>query len=144
MIQLACCICWPQEAKRGLGTTAVFIARNRFAVLDKASASILVKDLGNEVTKKVPSPLPTADGIFYAGTGTVLVRSEDKVGCKAGWGCLEGRAGTRRGARWCVPHLGGWAGEVREVPAPLPTADAIFFARTDAVLVRSEDKEWEL
>jgi len=31
-----------QEARRGLGASAVFIARNRFAVLDKASGTIQV------------------------------------------------------------------------------------------------------
>jgi coatomer subunit alpha len=67
------------DAKRGAGAAAVFIARNRFAVLDKASNTIIVRDLRGDVTKKVPSPLPTTEGIFYAGTGMVLVRSEDKV-----------------------------------------------------------------
>jgi coatomer protein complex subunit alpha (xenin) len=67
------------EAKRGFGAAAVFIARNRFAVLDRAANTIVVKDLRNEVTKKVPSPLPTTEAIFYAGTGALLVRSEDRV-----------------------------------------------------------------
>lgn len=31
------------EAKRGLGSSAVFIARNRFAVLDKAAGAIQVR-----------------------------------------------------------------------------------------------------
>ena len=68
-----------QEAKRGLGAAAVFIARNRFAVLDKGSGQIQIKNLRNEITKKVAAPLPTTDAIFYAGTGTLLCRSEDKV-----------------------------------------------------------------
>lgn len=41
-----CCCCWchsQQEAKRGLGSSAVFIARNRFAVLDKASGMLQVR-----------------------------------------------------------------------------------------------------
>ena len=38
-----------QEAKRGFSSAAVFIARNRFAVLDKSSNQIVIKDLGNEV-----------------------------------------------------------------------------------------------
>ncbi|KAI7840084.1 hypothetical protein COHA_006214 [Chlorella ohadii] len=67
------------EAKRGFSSAAVFIARNRFAVLDKSSNQIVIKDLGNEVTKKVTSPLPTTDNIFYAGTGMLLCRSEEKV-----------------------------------------------------------------
>ena len=67
------------DAKRGAGSTAVFIARNRFVVLDKSSNTIIVRDLRGDVTKKVPSPLPTTEGLFYAGTGMILVRSEDKV-----------------------------------------------------------------
>lgn len=77
-----------QEPKRGQGTSAVFIARNRFAVLDKGSNQIVIKNLNNEITKKAPSPCATTDAIFYAGTGTLLCRSEDKVlstpNCPAG------------------------------------------------------------
>ena len=63
-----------------MGGSAVFIARNRFAVLDKSSNQLLIKNLQNEITKKCASPAgaPT-DAIFYAGTGTLLCRSEDKV-----------------------------------------------------------------
>ena len=68
-----------QEAKRGLGSSAVFIARNRFAVLDRASSTIQIRNLQNEVTKKCAPPCATTDAIFYAGTGTLLCRSEDKV-----------------------------------------------------------------
>ena len=69
-----------QDPKRGMGGSAVFIARNRFAVLDKSSNQLLIKNLQNEITKKcaAPSGAPT-DAIFYAGTGTLLCRSEDKV-----------------------------------------------------------------
>ena len=68
-----------QEAKRGLGAAAVFIARNRFAVLDKGTGQIQIKNLRNEITKKVTAPSPTTDSIFYAGTGALLCRSEDKA-----------------------------------------------------------------
>ncbi|GFH20541.1 coatomer subunit alpha, partial [Haematococcus lacustris] len=67
------------EAKRGLGVYAVFIARNRFAVLDKASSTIQIRNLQNEITKKCAPPCATTDAIFYAGTGMLLCRSEDKV-----------------------------------------------------------------
>ncbi|KAL1190257.1 Coatomer subunit alpha-1 [Cardamine amara subsp. amara] len=67
-----------QEAKRGTGGSAVFIARNRFAVLEKSTNQVLVKNLKNEVVKKGTLPIPT-DAIFYAGTGNLLCRSEDKV-----------------------------------------------------------------
>lgn len=35
--------------------------------------------LQNEITKKCPPPCTTTDTIFYAGTGMLLCRSEDKV-----------------------------------------------------------------
>ena len=75
-----------EDAKRGTGGgSAVFIARNRFAVLDKSTGQeevvvvLVVKNLKNEVVKKIPLPIPTTDAIFYAGTGTLLCRCEDKV-----------------------------------------------------------------
>ncbi|KAI4375695.1 hypothetical protein MLD38_013534 [Melastoma candidum] len=66
------------EAKRGAGGSAVFVARNRFAVLDRSSNQVLVKNLSNEVVKKSGLPAP-ADAIFYAGTGNLLCRAEDRV-----------------------------------------------------------------
>eukprot|EP00245_Coleochaete_scutata_P006026 TRINITY_DN20136_c0_g1_i1.p1 TRINITY_DN20136_c0_g1~~TRINITY_DN20136_c0_g1_i1.p1 ORF type:complete len:1228 (-),score=277.17 TRINITY_DN20136_c0_g1_i1:960-4643(-) len=68
-----------QEAKRGIGSSAVFVARNRFAVLDKNHNQIIIKNLRNEVTKKTAPPCATTDAIFYAGTGNLLCRSDDKV-----------------------------------------------------------------
>ncbi|XP_022986447.1 coatomer subunit alpha-1-like [Cucurbita maxima] len=67
-----------QDAKRGTGGSAVFVARNRFAVLDKSNNQVLLKNLRNEVVKKTPLPI-TTDAIFYAGTGNLLCRAEDKV-----------------------------------------------------------------
>lgn len=77
--------CREQEAKRGFGASAVFIARNRFAVLDKSSNTIQIRNLQNEITKKCPPPCSSTDSIFYAGTGMLLCRSEDKVRSKAVW-----------------------------------------------------------
>ncbi|PKU81497.1 coatomer subunit alpha-1 [Dendrobium catenatum] len=65
------------DAKRG-GGSAVFVARNRFAVLDKSSNQALVKNLKNEIIKKSSLPIAT-DAIFYAGTGNLLCRAEDKL-----------------------------------------------------------------
>jgi len=39
---------------------------------------VLIKDMKNDVTKKCNLPVSTSD-IFYAGTGDLLCRSEDKV-----------------------------------------------------------------
>ncbi|XP_047312007.1 coatomer subunit alpha-1-like [Impatiens glandulifera] len=66
------------EAKRGTGGSAVFMARNRFAVLDKSNNQVLVKNLKNEIVKKSTLPIAT-DTIFYAGTGNLLCRAEDRV-----------------------------------------------------------------
>ena len=74
-----------------MGGSAVFIARNRFAVLDKSSNMLLIKNLQNEITKKCACPpgAPT-DAIFYAGTGALLCRSEDKVGAPSnGYKCTR-------------------------------------------------------
>eukprot|EP00873_Tetraselmis_striata_P036658 jgi/Tetstr1/456922/TSEL_043592.t1 len=56
-----------------------FIARNRFAVLDKSNGQIQIKNLRNEITKKCPAPDSSSDALFYAGTGLLLCRCEDKV-----------------------------------------------------------------
>ncbi|KAG2586351.1 coatomer subunit alpha-3-like [Panicum virgatum] len=67
-----------QEARKGAGSSAVFIARNRFAVLEKSSNSVLVKNLKNEIVKKTSLPVAT-DAIYYAGTGNILCKAEDRV-----------------------------------------------------------------
>jgi hypothetical protein len=67
------------DSRRGAGASAVFVARNRFAVLDKGNHQILVKNLKDEVTKKCSPPDSATDAIFYAGTGALLCRSEDRM-----------------------------------------------------------------
>ncbi|XP_042451740.1 coatomer subunit alpha-1-like [Zingiber officinale] len=67
-----------QDARKGVGASAVFVARNRFAVLDKSSNQAVVKNLKNEIVKKSLLPIVT-DAIYYAGTGNVLCRAEDRV-----------------------------------------------------------------
>lgn len=67
-----------QECKRGLGTSAVFVARQRFAVLDK-NRQILIKNFQNEVTKKCAPPHASTDYLFMAGTGSLLLRSEERI-----------------------------------------------------------------
>mmetsp|Transcript_15468 Transcript_15468/g.33334 ORF Transcript_15468/g.33334 Transcript_15468/m.33334 type:complete len:1281 (+) Transcript_15468:267-4109(+) len=66
------------EPRRGSGTYAVFVGRNRFASLE-AGKTIVVRDLHNEVTKRVPVLLPGADMMFQAGPGFVLLRNEERV-----------------------------------------------------------------
>ncbi|KAG1700924.1 Coatomer subunit alpha [Nymphon striatum] len=64
------------DGKRSSGLSAVWVARNRFAVLDKTH-SITIKNLKNEVTKKIQAP--NCDEIFYAGTGMLLLREPEKL-----------------------------------------------------------------
>jgi len=64
------------ESKRSTGVTAIWVARNRFAVLDR-SHTLVIKNLKNEVTKKIDQP--SCDEIFYAGTGMLLLRDPDNV-----------------------------------------------------------------
>jgi len=69
----------PQDLRRGSGLATAFLARNRFAVLDK-NRQILVKNFQNEITKKVTPPNPATDSLYFAGTsGRVLLKSEDRV-----------------------------------------------------------------
>lgn len=48
----------------------------RFAVLDRTH-QLVIKNLKNEVTKKVQTP--TCDEVFYAGTGMLLLRDVEHV-----------------------------------------------------------------
>eukprot|EP00003_Mantamonas_plastica_P024157 TRINITY_DN4465_c0_g1_i4.p1 TRINITY_DN4465_c0_g1~~TRINITY_DN4465_c0_g1_i4.p1 ORF type:complete len:1033 (-),score=367.66 TRINITY_DN4465_c0_g1_i4:157-3255(-) len=66
------------DSKRGVGRCAVFVARNRFAVLDK-KGEVVVKNFKNEVTKRCQPPHSGTDMMFYAGTGAVLLRCEDRI-----------------------------------------------------------------
>ncbi|VDP04651.1 unnamed protein product [Soboliphyme baturini] len=64
------------DAKRSHGLSAVWVARNRFAVLDRFH-SILIKNLKNEVTKKID--LPSCEDIFAAGTGLLLLKTSEGI-----------------------------------------------------------------
>lgn len=63
------------DSKRSSGVTALWVARNRFAVLDRNN-HLVVKNFKNEVTKKCMSP---CEDIFYAGTGMLLLKDADSV-----------------------------------------------------------------
>ncbi|KAK9341262.1 hypothetical protein LIPSTDRAFT_232700 [Lipomyces starkeyi NRRL Y-11557] len=68
----------PTDTKRGSGNSAVFIARNRFAVFTKSSQSIEVKDLTNATTKTIRAPTSIND-IHYGGTGCLLLFAPSSV-----------------------------------------------------------------
>ena len=68
------------DVRRGTDClAAVFIARDRFVVLDK-TRQLLIMNFTNEVVKKVSAPISGVDGVFSTGTlGRVLLKSDDRV-----------------------------------------------------------------
>lgn len=68
----------PTESKRGAGNSAIFVARNRFAVLDVSSQSIDIKDLSNNTTRSFKPPVGTSD-IYFGGTGSLLIITPSAV-----------------------------------------------------------------
>ena len=66
------------EGKRGTGSSAIFVARNRLAVLDKTAQVIEIRDLENSITKTIKCPVQTND-IFYGGTASLLLSCPTSV-----------------------------------------------------------------
>ncbi|QRV90867.1 coatomer subunit beta [Ceratobasidium sp. AG-Ba] len=66
------------DGKRGTGNSVVFVARNRFAVLEKATQNIQIRDLSNSITKTIKSPVQ-ANEIFYGGTASLILSSTSAV-----------------------------------------------------------------
>lgn len=87
------------DGKRGSGQAAIFVARNRFAVLNKATQVrphfvhiyfyalrrltlheqlIEVRDLSNSVVKDIKPPVQTNE-IFYGGTASLILSSASSV-----------------------------------------------------------------
>ena len=64
------------DSKRGQGLKAIWIARNRFAVVDRSN-TVVIKNTKNEVVKKLNCP--EAQDIFYSGTGFLLYRDWEGV-----------------------------------------------------------------
>lgn len=66
------------EGRRGKGSSAIFVARNRFAVLDKTQQTIEIRDLSNSLTKSIKCPVQTNE-IFYGGTACILLSTPSSV-----------------------------------------------------------------
>jgi hypothetical protein len=64
------------DSKRGLGSSAVFVGRKRFAVLK--GNEIIVKNLKNEEVKRCAPP-GAVDRLFAGPTGTLLLRADDRI-----------------------------------------------------------------
>jgi len=64
----------PRDAdiKKGSGSSAIFVARNRFAVFTQSTQQVDIKDLTNSTTKSIKPPPGTTD-IFFGGTGCILL-----------------------------------------------------------------------
>lgn len=62
----------PTETKRGSGNAAIFVARNRFAVLNTSTQAIDIRDLSNNVIRTFKPPTGTSD-IYFGGTSNLLV-----------------------------------------------------------------------
>lgn len=60
------------------GQAAVWVARNRLAVLDRQH-NILIKNEKNEQVKKIEPQNLNVDDLFYAGTGVLLLKTSDAV-----------------------------------------------------------------
>lgn len=67
------------EGKRSNGLSAVWVARNRFAALDR-NQQIVIKNLKNEVTKKLEQTQMIED-LFYAGNflRSIVCKNQSRV-----------------------------------------------------------------
>ena len=68
----------PTDTKRGSGTSAVFVARNRFAVFSQSNQQIDIRDLTNATTRTIKPPAGTVD-ICFGGTGCLLLITATSV-----------------------------------------------------------------
>ncbi|KAF2759986.1 Coatomer, alpha subunit [Pseudovirgaria hyperparasitica] len=68
----------PTDTKRGTGNSAVFVARNRFAVFTQSNQQIDIKDLSNSTTKTIKPPPGTID-IYFGGTGCLFLITATSV-----------------------------------------------------------------
>lgn len=68
----------PTDVKKGPGNSAVFVARNRFAVFSQANQQIDIRDLSNSTTKSIKPPSGTTD-IYFGGTGCLLLITSSNV-----------------------------------------------------------------
>ena len=66
------------EAKRGSGSSVVWVARNRFAVFSKDKQTIDIKDLNNSVTRTIKPPNGVME-IHYGGSGNLLLCTQNQV-----------------------------------------------------------------
>lgn len=86
------------QSKRGLGSDAVFFARNKFATFERGG-HVVVRGLDNEVVRRLSGPAGVT-GVFAATSGRLLLRTDE--------GALlvdPSRGSDEPLARVPVPHL---------------------------------------
>ena len=66
------------DCRRGPGQQAVFVARNRYVVLNRPSQQLLIRNLNNDQSKSVNLQGNVSD-VCYAGTGSVLLLGASSV-----------------------------------------------------------------
>ena len=65
---------------KGAGLAVAFVEWNKFAVLERNQSNIAIRDLKNQVTKKIPTPFPGINGLFPSAVASrVILRSEENV-----------------------------------------------------------------
>ncbi|KAL9000771.1 MAG: hypothetical protein Q9188_005604 [Gyalolechia gomerana] len=69
----------PTDIKRGQGNSAIFVARNRFAVFTHSTQQIDIKDLTNSTTKTIKPPAGAVVDIYFGGTGCLLLITSTTV-----------------------------------------------------------------
>lgn len=67
------------EGKRGTGHSALFVARNHFAVLDQTAQTIEIQDLLNTITKTMKCPQAGTQDMFYGGMASLLLSIATRV-----------------------------------------------------------------
>ena len=69
-----------QDVKKGSALGGIFIARDRFLILEKSTRQLIIKSFQNDIIKRITSPYSNIDNIFFGGImGRVLLKTEDKV-----------------------------------------------------------------
>eukprot|EP00475_Leptophrys_vorax_P022706 TRINITY_DN3091_c0_g1_i2.p1 TRINITY_DN3091_c0_g1~~TRINITY_DN3091_c0_g1_i2.p1 ORF type:complete len:955 (-),score=257.86 TRINITY_DN3091_c0_g1_i2:1019-3664(-) len=64
--------------EKGLGLSAVFVSRTRFAILDQQK-QIQLKSFNNETKKRFPAPFASVNYLFGAGIDRILMRAPDRM-----------------------------------------------------------------
>jgi coatomer protein complex subunit alpha (xenin) len=62
----------PTNTKRGSGTSALWVAKNKFALLNASTQSLEIKDVSNTTTQTLTVPSGTTD-ISYAGSTHIMI-----------------------------------------------------------------------